>query len=161
MSRTPRIARLALFAAAALATPACGPASSSDTPDLLPAATCTADARGEKYAAGMQHVTTNKLYTVVLVSSDPGPPAKGNDTWIIKVTDAAGAPVAGAKVSVLPFMPDHGHGTSRVVDVTDQGGGQYQLTPLNFFMAGVWRTTVTIDAAAGVDQALFYFCIEG
>jgi len=123
--------------------------------------TCVLDNRGETYQPGMQQAGMNKLFTVKLLDSNPGPPVKGTNTWMIAVADAGGAPVPGATITVVPFMPDHGHGSPIKVAVTDQGGGQYQLAPLYLFMAGIWQITINITANNMTDQSVFYFCIEG
>jgi hypothetical protein len=75
------------------------------------------------------------------------------------VTDASGQVLPGLSLSVLPFMPDHGHGTAVNASVTAQGGGDYTVTPLYFFMPGVWRIRFT--SAGSSDTADFWFCIPG
>jgi hypothetical protein len=97
--------------------------------------------------------------TFALVQSTPAPPARGNDTWTIHVTDASGQALPNLSVSVLPFMPDHGHGTSVNAGATATGGGDYTVTPLYFFMPGVWRVRFT--SAGSPDTTDFWFCIPG
>src|SRR5207253_1721941 len=52
-------------------------------------------------------------------------------------------------------------GTSVVPQITPAGDGTYAITPLYLFMAGLWETTINVDAGAGKDVAVFSFCIEG
>jgi hypothetical protein len=79
----------------------------------------------------------------------------------MRVTDMSGQGLSNLSLSVVPFMPDHGHGTT-VPTVTNNGGGSYTVTPIYFFMAGVWRVTFTSTPASGsADNAVFYFCIPG
>src|SRR5262249_10825211 len=96
----------------------------------------------------------------VLLSADPAPPQRGTDTWALKVTDAAGANQAGLSVGVLPFMPDHGHGSSVNAAVTAHAGGPPTVTPLYFFMPGVWRITFWIGSNQS-DVGEFFFCVPG
>lgn len=138
----------------------CG-APGSSAADMTQSSTCAAETRADAYAAGIQHASATKLYNVTLVTSTPGPPQKGDNTWLVRVADAGGAAVDGATVAVNPTMPDHGHGTPIKVVVTPMGGGQYQLTPLNLFMSGLWRIEINITTMKGADQAAFQFCIEG
>jgi hypothetical protein len=97
---------------------------------------------------------------VVLSAADPAPPAIGVNTWTIKVEDGAGAAMPAAALKVLPFMPDHGHGTSVKASVTAQPDGSMSVTPLYLFMGGVWRVEFNPDAGTA-DPVDFFFCISG
>jgi hypothetical protein len=134
------------------------PIAAADADTFIP---CTGDPRAEKYAPGMLK-TGAKGVNVTLLSSDPGPPIKGNNTWKVLVTDPGKAPQAGAMLKVVPFMPDHGHGTIVKPSVTSlPDAGQYEIAPLNLFMAGLWEVTFTVTGATGVqDAVVFRFCIE-
>ncbi len=59
-------------------------------------------------------------------------------------------------------MPDHGHGTPIEAAATPtQNPGEFTVTPVNLFMAGLWEVTLDIDAGAGTtDQVVFAFCVE-
>jgi len=162
-----------LHAGFALALLGCGPAGGGGNADLAPPScsvqaasalsTCGGDTRAACYAPGMSQPSKMGLFSVSLLSAEPGPPVKGFNTWVIHVTDAqSGASLDNLKLTAVPFMPDHGHGTSTVVMISAMGGGAYQLMPLNLFMAGLWQTTITLTAPDGrADQVVFSFCIEG
>ncbi|WP_373044348.1 FixH family protein [Vulgatibacter sp.] len=77
---------------------------------------------------------------------DPDPPAVGQNTLHVQVSDAAGAPVSGAVVRVVPFMPAHNHGSSETPVVTDNGDGSYTATPVTLTMPGTWEVTITAKA---------------
>jgi hypothetical protein len=120
-----------------------------------------ADPREQTYAAGMQVKGDKGVFTFVLVSSDPAPPASETNVWVLKVLDASGAPVTGAQLaSVTPTMPLMSHGTSKPTVVAN-GDGSFDVTGIYLFMAGLWQ--VTIDATSGSDQdsGSFYFCVAG
>jgi hypothetical protein len=123
---------------------------------------CTDDPRAEKYTAGMQKTAPKGQLSVTLLSSDPGPPIKGTNVWTVQVSDAARAPQSGATVKVKPFMPDHGHGSpAKPVISALPAAGQYKVTPLYLFMAGLWEITLDVTTTAGVqDAVVFRFCIE-
>ena len=142
----------------ALLAASCGKGSESPA-DAGEVIDCSTDARVMTYAPGMSVASTNKALTFALLSSNPGPPAKGNDTWIIKVTDTTSQPQPALNLSVLPFMPDHGHGTSVNASITNNHDGTYTVAPLYFFMPGVWR--ITFASASPADTAVFYFCVPG
>jgi hypothetical protein len=120
---------------------------------------CQNDARVAQYAANLTVTSKAASMKFVLQQSNPAPPARGTDTWTIRVTDAAGTPMPHLSLSVLPFMPDHGHGTSVTAQVTSNGDGTYSVAPLYFFMPGVWRITFTSTSPS--DTAEFWFCIPG
>lgn len=122
---------------------------------------CSTDPRAMTYAANMSVDGKSKLYHVELVSSDPAPPARGNDTWVFKVVDANNQPVSGATVTVTPYMPDHRHGTQVVPTVTTNQDGTFTATPLYFFMPGLWTVTFDVKATQGEDSVLYGFCVEG
>jgi hypothetical protein len=122
---------------------------------------CQMDTRGETYVANLEHMGSGGKLRFILVSSDPAPPAKGNNTWMLKVLDTAtGSPMTGATLMIKPFMPDHGHGTSVVPTITPMGEA-YELQKVNLFMAGLWEVTVTAQAGAMTDFSIFRFCIPG
>ena len=129
-----------------------------DAGDLI---TCQNDPRVMNYTPGLSVTSTSGTRKYVLLSSDPAPPARGTDTWGLKITDAAGANQPGLSVGVLPFMPDHGHGSSVNAAVTAKADGTYTVTPLYFFMPGVWRISFSVPPNQMSDVGNFYFCVPG
>ncbi|MDB4934293.1 MAG: hypothetical protein JWP87_1265 [Labilithrix sp.] len=123
---------------------------------------CATDARKDVYTAGLAKQTTPGALSVKLMAASPAPPAKQSNELTLQVVDAAGAPVDGATVSVTPFMPDHGHGSSVKPTVTPKGGGTYDVTNVYLPMPGLWRLTVTVQMPNVAPQdAAFSFCIDG
>ena len=150
-----------------------GGCSGSDAADPVvadasrPASACAGDPRAQTYAAGMEQPGLAGNVRVRLVTASPAPPAKGLNAWTLQVVDAGGAPVVGAVVTVKPFMPDHGHGSSLVPSATPtDAAGRSSVTGLELFMAGVWEVSilVALPADAGVsatDTAKLTFCVDG
>ncbi len=128
-----------------------------DAGDLI---TCQNDPRVMTYAQGLTVTSTSGTRKYVLLSANPAPPARGTDTWSIKITDAGGTSQPGLTVGVLPFMPDHGHGTSVNATVTANPDGTYKVDPLYFFMPGVWRISFWIGTNQA-DVGEFFFCVPG
>jgi hypothetical protein len=84
----------------------------------------------------------------VAVRWSPDPPIIGLDAGELTVTDAStGAPAAGLTVSVVPWMPSHGHGSSTTPSVTETSPGVYVATPMSLFMSGQWEIRTTIAGA--------------
>jgi RND family efflux transporter MFP subunit len=79
------------------------------------------------------------------LSSDPAPPRKGSNVFRVKVTDASGAPVSGADVSMtffMPAMPAMGMASMRTpVTLGDKGNGIYE-GPGQLESGGTWQVTI-------------------
>jgi Cu(I)/Ag(I) efflux system membrane fusion protein/cobalt-zinc-cadmium efflux system membrane fusion protein len=79
-------------------------------------------------------------------STQPDPPRKGSNIFRVKLTDDAGAPVSGAQVNVIffmPAMPAMGMAAVKTsVELSDKGGGLYQ-GPGELSSGGTWQVTLT------------------
>jgi hypothetical protein len=121
---------------------------------------CEMNPMAQTYAAGMKRSGDGSKLSFVLVSSDPGPPLRGTNTWEVKVLDASGQPVTGATLTVTPYMPEHGHG-SQVVPTITADGQQYKVSNLYLFMPGLWQVTIQATNGSVTDSAAFTFCVAG
>lgn len=88
------------------------------------------------------------------------PPVVGYDAGELTLTDPTGEPLKGLTVSVVPWMPAHGHGASVAPTVTEKDPdlypGVYLATPLDFYMSGTWQLLTTIvgtGATGAIDDA--------
>jgi hypothetical protein len=151
--------------AAALAGTACGNSSNvagSQSPPVSETSVCASDPRAELYSAGMQQASSDGAVTIRFADADPAPPSKGDNTWTIRLGDAAGQPIEGATITTSPFMPDHGHGASVMPTTTPMSNGLYQIAPLTFFMPGIWQTTFAVQTPKGDSETVvFTFCVDG
>ncbi len=81
----------------------------------------------------------------VELSSDPTPPHKGSNLFHVKLTDASGAPISGAEVSVtffMPAMPAMGMASMRTpVALSDKGNGLYEGSG-ELKSGGTWQVTI-------------------
>jgi YtkA-like len=126
---------------------------------------CATEPGVESYQAGLTATSADGALKVTLMDAAPSPPEKVNDnTWTVTIT-SGGAPVTstGATITLLPWMPQHGHGSSVVPQIMPMSTpGMYQVTVLDFFMAGIWTNTFTVTPTSGpVETAVFTFCIDG
>jgi RND family efflux transporter MFP subunit len=92
-------------------------------------------------AAGAINVPQAKAELTI----EPDPPHKGSNTCRVKLTDASGAPIPGAEVSVtfsMPAMPAMGMAAMRTqVPLTEKGNGLYEgLGQLD--SGGTWQVTI-------------------
>src|ERR1051326_290617 len=80
------------------------------------------------------------------LTTQPDPPRKGNNVFRVKLTDAAGSPIAGAQINAtffMPAMPAMGMAAMKTsVDLTDKGGGTYEGTG-ELGSGGTWQVTLT------------------
>ncbi len=121
---------------------------------------CETNPAAQTYTAGMKQPGDGNKLSFQLVSSDPGPPLRGTNTWEVKLLDGSGQPVTGATITVTPYMPEHGHG-SQVVPTVAADGDQYEITNLYLFMPGLWKITLQATSGATTDTAAFTFCVAG
>ncbi|MDQ3368131.1 MAG: FixH family protein [Myxococcota bacterium] len=121
---------------------------------------CAAETRDDEFVVGIEKVGTAGKLTFKLVSATPAPPARNDNTWVLQLSGTGGETVSGAAIVVTPFMPDHQHGTPIAVGVEPMADpGRYELTPVNMWMPGLWRTTIEASANGETDTAVFAFCI--
>ncbi len=152
----------ALLVAACTSSTGTTPSDAGTQADTAPTVTCEKDPRVDTYAANLTKTSASGATKVTLVSSDPAPPIRGTNTWVVKLTDGGGAPLANEELAVDLFMPDHGHGSSVKPTITSNGDGTYKLESVYLFMPGVWRITISRNAdAAPTDAVQFFFCIAG
>lgn len=124
------------------------------------ASVCAGEAGVQTYSPGMIEAGVAGHLKLAIMDATPAPPGRGNNTWMVAVTDDAGKPVDNATLSAKSCMPKHGHCATVKPVITPMGGGNYQLTPLDLFMPGLWQVTINV-AGTQTDQAVFSFCVEG
>ena len=66
----------------------------------------------DSYSANLPKAGNSGQIQFVLVSAQPAPPAKGNNTWTLKLLDASGAPIPNATFAIKTWMPMMRHGSS-------------------------------------------------
>lgn len=120
---------------------------------------CEAEDRDDEFALGLMH--EGELVRVAIADADPALPIRGDNTWILAITDPSGAAMEGMSLTVTPRMPDHGHGSPVQTSVTPMPDGEYRIEPINLFMAGYWEITVAAtDGAGEADEVVFKVCVE-
>lgn len=130
-------------------------------PDLsMPGGTLCSDPKADTWALPIAKTSANGSFQVSLVSADYSPPVIGTNAWTFTVADATGTPLTGATVSVKPWMPYMGHGTSTVpVVAPGAAAGNYAVSALYYYMAGVWTATLTITSGATMDTVVYGVCL--
>ncbi|MGB6783693.1 MAG: efflux RND transporter periplasmic adaptor subunit [Terracidiphilus sp.] len=79
-------------------------------------------------------------------TTDPNPPAKGADTFRVRLTDAGGTPVSGAEVTVtfyMAAMPAMGMAAMNATSkLSEKGGGLYEGAG-TLGSGGTWQVTIS------------------
>jgi YtkA-like len=92
-------------------------------------------------AASGELVTSSGSFTGTLEAS---PLEVGLNTAEVSLSDADGAPLEEATVTISPWMPAHGHGTETVDAEATEVAGTYATQRLRFQMGGVWELRVRV-----------------
>jgi hypothetical protein len=81
------------------------------------------------------------------VRFSPRPPTVGSDAVQLTFTDTNGDGMSGLSLTVVPWMPAHGHGTSVDPTVTETATGTFVAAPLYLFMPGSWELRMTTSGS--------------
>ena len=99
-------------------------------------------------AGGVASATSNAQRAVVNFNTNPNPPRKGINTFLVRLADPTGSPIRGAKVTAtfyMPAMPAMGMGAMNTTStLTDQGNGSYEGTGV-LGTGGSWQVTITAE----------------
>ena len=161
---------LKLFALSTLIVPAfvlsgCGEGS----PDIgnTPQNACAEESRADTYVEGLEKASDAGMFKVKLVrveiNAQATQPDRGDNTWTLELTDANGTPMDPSVFTLRPWMPDHGHGTTPLINPirASMPEGRFEVGPFDLFMSGFWEFTVNVENDGQSDQAKLGFCLEG
>jgi hypothetical protein len=121
---------------------------------LLALAGCASEALSDDAPGAAEAMSTSGLLRVNAQTLDGEAPARGAnpfDIEIIRVDD--GAAVGGLSLTLTPWMPAMGHGTSVRSTVTEVGLGRYRADNVYFFMPGLWELRISISGSVRDDAA--------
>ncbi len=100
--------------------------------------------------------TTGKGLFQVTLSSRGEILRYGRNDVVVLVTDPKGQPVEHATIDIVPWMPEHNHGTMWPPSTIEQGKGIYRsVIALN--MTGHWQLKVTVRKGDIEDSVTFDF----
>ena len=98
--------------------------------------------------APIETITSDGALAQVAVWAAPSPLLRGNSTIKLVLTDPrTNAPLDDADVSIVPWMPAMGHGSSIVPTVTSEGDGVYVVSDLVLIMPGTWELRLQLGGA--------------
>lgn len=124
------------FALGCCMLPACSSSGASATSD---GGTCSSASTFPSSALTTLTSDGGKL-KIALRSAPNQPLAAGLQCVELVVTDpATGATIDGLTITMTPWMPAMGHGTTVTPLVTPLSGGRYVFTNVSLFMPGEWQ----------------------
>src|SRR5262245_27731366 len=81
-------------------------------------------------------------------------PARGANGFDLEVIQAGDdTALSGLTLTLTPWMPAMGHGTSVRPTVTEVGDGHYHADDVYLFMPGLWELRIAIDGSIQDDAA--------
>ena len=143
MIRAPAAAALAF----GLAVAACSSSTASNSGAFASAPASTVD--------GASHVARVALYTTT--GSFPARGVSRVELLVTRIAD--GAPVDGASLEIVPWMPVMAHGASVKPTVAAAGSGKYVVDDVDLFMPGRWELRVAVRGPIE-DDATFAFDVD-
>jgi putative intracellular protease/amidase len=99
--------------------------------------------------------SAKQVYTATL---EPRQPIRVRElmTIPVRIADAQGRLLEGARISVDGGMPEHGHGLPTHPRVSRAlGDGVYEIQGVRFNMRGWWELKLAIESPAGADSVTF------
>lgn len=100
-------------------------------------------------------VQTN-YYQIKLLSLDPNPPERGENTWRFKLNSAdSQESLTGCEVTLVPYMPEHGHGSPKEPEFSELGGGEYEFSDIVFTMPGLWSMGFDVSCGDFMTEQVF------
>jgi hypothetical protein len=103
---------------------------------------------------------TGKIATAKLVSSEPFPPGRYDNDWVVELVDGDGAPIDDMMITHADtFMPFHGH-PPKNGSISPVSTGGFKLG-LYFQMRGYF--SIRLDAhsdSVGDDHIEYHYCLR-
>ena len=100
--------------------------------------------------------TAKGQYVATIRSLATPVPMNKIHSWEVRVSQASGQPVTGARITVDGGMPQHRHGLPTKPRVTRElDDGRYLIEGMKFSMDGWWEIKLGIAGPQGTDQVTY------
>ena len=107
---------------------------------------------------GMVKKSEKGLFTLELAAAG-GALKTGPNSLDLTLRDKNGKPVEGAKLNVVPWLPEKNHGVWEKPTVAERGAGKYRVDNVAIAIPGRWDLRVAVKKEAQEDQAVFPFTV--
>ena len=115
---------------------------------------CVSDGLSEDYQGQYGVVSDNGAFVLDLIPK-VSMNLVGLNRYEIILADEQGIAVEQAQITMIPWMPDHGHGTDREPVITPMGNGVYEVDDVVYTMPGLWHLNVEISTDSMTDNVRF------
>jgi len=105
--------------------------------------------------SSLDKMSHNRMFRVQLQID--APLQVGLNSLKLSVQDGKGAAIAGARLTITPWMPGMGHGVTVTPMVKEVGDGIYEVENIGFSMPGHWQLKIDISSAVQDDKVVFEF----
>ena len=139
--------------------PACGVNEQSEHIQSI----CDDSTNTSPFETGLVLRTADESFLLTLVSAQPTPLNRGNNTWVLSLKDGSEVPVPETSITLVPTMPGHGHGThpTSFDGIAGEEPGLFTVGPFDLMMPGTWLLTFSITPSEGEVVIIeSSFCIE-
>ncbi len=104
----------------------------------------------------LERATSKGLFRVSVKSAVNPIPMNRIHRWTVRVADARGRPVSGARIAVDGGMPEHRHGLPTAPKAAPAGDpGSYVINGMKFSMDGWWELKLAVEAGGRTDRVTF------
>lgn len=108
------------------------------------------------FEGSLFRISENELFSIEMVIKEKELKA-GINTVDLIIHDKNDSDVSGAELTVVPWMPEMGHGVSEKPVVTEKGNGLYSVNNIVLIMTGRWDLKITVKKDTVKDTAVFNF----
>lgn len=108
------------------------------------------------YEESIFSISENELFSVEMVIKGKELKTGINAVDLI-IHDSSDSDVVGAELTLIPWMPDMGHGVSENPVVTEKGDGLYSVNNISLIMPGRWDLKITVKKDRVKDTVVFSF----
>ena len=115
---------------------------------------CVSDGLSEDYQGQYGVVSDNGAFVLDLIPK-VSMNLVGLNRYEIILADEQGIAVEQAQITMIPWMPDHGHGTDREPVITPMGNGVYEVDDVVYTMPGLWHLNVEISTDSMTNNVRF------
>jgi hypothetical protein len=104
----------------------------------------------------MSKVTENGKFAIEIIVNQEELKV-GLNTMKFSLHDVNNNALEGALITIMPWMPDMGHGVKTKPVVTEEGKGLYNADNIEFSMSGLWILKIIVKKDDIEDKAVFTF----
>ena len=107
-----------------------------------------------------QPLPTQAAHFIVTLSPEVAGSAVGVNEYTLDLGLPSGMTVRNGRITVEPWMPDHGHGSDRAPEIIEMSDGKYHITRVVYTMPDLWQLRTQIESDESKDEIIFEIEVE-